>query len=231
MSELEALASELDVLAQRGAASADRVGFVQAQELLCRARARRSGVARRLLPRLAGLMAQLERACEESSAVKCQQETVGADTASPWQDIFDRLDAECQPQDTSAAALPFDGQLRQQESHIFGVVQWPPDTSGVAPGDELRAARRLKLDQRVRQRQDRIARSLRKQPENPGPLNPQMLAVKALTLMGSLSASYTNRFVSYIETLSSLEGSADQGKRGKSPGKAAAGARTRKRKS
>lgn len=50
-----------------------------------------------------------------------------------------------------------------------------------------------------------IARAIDEGPENPGPLNPQMLAIKSLTNMRDLSPEYLRRFAGYIETLLWLE--------------------------
>ena len=50
-----------------------------------------------------------------------------------------------------------------------------------------------------------IARAIDQGPENPGPLNPQMLAIKSLSQMRDLSPSYLRRFAAYIETLLWLE--------------------------
>ena len=47
-------------------------------------------------------------------------------------------------------------------------------------------------------------------PQNPGPLNPQMLAIKSLSTMRELSPDYLNRFVSYVDTLLWLERSEAQ---------------------
>jgi hypothetical protein len=50
-----------------------------------------------------------------------------------------------------------------------------------------------------------IARAINQGPENPGPLNPQMLAIKSLTQMRDLSPMYLRRFAAQIETLLWLE--------------------------
>lgn len=50
-----------------------------------------------------------------------------------------------------------------------------------------------------------IARAIDEGPENPGPLNSQMLAIKSLTNMRDLSPEYLRRFAAYIETLLWLE--------------------------
>lgn len=50
-----------------------------------------------------------------------------------------------------------------------------------------------------------IARAINDSPQNPGPHNPQMLAIDALTQMRDLSPKYLRRFASYIDTLSWLD--------------------------
>lgn len=50
-----------------------------------------------------------------------------------------------------------------------------------------------------------IRRALEECPPNPGPHNPQMLALKALTELRALSEQYTRRFALYIETMLWLE--------------------------
>jgi hypothetical protein len=50
-----------------------------------------------------------------------------------------------------------------------------------------------------------IARAIDEGPENPGPLNPQMLAIRSLTQMRDLSPTYLRRFAGQIETLLWLE--------------------------
>lgn len=49
--------------------------------------------------------------------------------------------------------------------------------------------------------QDAIAQG----PENPGPLNPQQLAINALKNMRDLSPAYLNRYVSFVDSLFALE--------------------------
>lgn len=50
-----------------------------------------------------------------------------------------------------------------------------------------------------------IERAITVHPENPGPHNPHMLAIKSLTKMRALSPQYIRRFAAYIETLLWLE--------------------------
>ena len=46
-----------------------------------------------------------------------------------------------------------------------------------------------------------VTRIIKEGPENPGPLNPEMLVIRSLATMRDLSPDYLNRFVSYIDTL------------------------------
>lgn len=50
-----------------------------------------------------------------------------------------------------------------------------------------------------------IHQALQDIPDNPGPLNQQMLVVRTLSTMGDLSPQYLNRFVGFMETLLWLE--------------------------
>ena len=46
-----------------------------------------------------------------------------------------------------------------------------------------------------------LARAIQDAPESPGPLNPEMLAIRSLSVMRELSPHYLSRFVSYVDTL------------------------------
>jgi hypothetical protein len=46
-----------------------------------------------------------------------------------------------------------------------------------------------------------VTRAIQDRPENPGPLNGQMLATRSLTELRRLSPEYLYRFVSYIDTM------------------------------
>ena len=72
------------------------------------------------------------------------------------------------------------------------------------PG-ELKSTRRFR-DSLARANADKLlARAIEDAPDNPGPLNPEMLAIRSLTVMREISPAYLGRFVSYIDTLLWLE--------------------------
>lgn len=70
---------------------------------------------------------------------------------------------------------------------------------------ELESTRRLR-DSLARINADKLlALALKDAPDNPGPLNPEMLAIRSLTVMREISPAYLGRFVPYIDTLLWLE--------------------------
>lgn len=54
-----------------------------------------------------------------------------------------------------------------------------------------------------------VSDAVRNLPENPGPLNSQMLITRSLIMMRDLSPGYLKRFVSYVDTLLWLENAAE----------------------
>jgi hypothetical protein len=46
-----------------------------------------------------------------------------------------------------------------------------------------------------------VTRAIQDRPDNPGPLNAQMLATRLLMALRRLSPVYLSRFISYIDTL------------------------------
>ena len=93
--------------------------------------------------------------------------------------------------------------LEQQEADIVGTVS--------VPGVPERSTGELKSLQRFRQTLGPIAaerllvQEVQDGPENPGPLNQHMLALRSLKAMRDLSPQYFNRFVSHMNTLLWLE--------------------------
>ena len=107
-------------------------------------------------------------------------------------------------------------QSRQCEREITeSTGQKRSDTQGAPSnflGDpaELKSSRKLR-ESMLKRRVDRlIAEAVAAMPEDPGPLNPQMLAIRSLTTLGDLSPAYLSRFVPYIESLHCLEQVQDQ---------------------
>jgi hypothetical protein len=70
---------------------------------------------------------------------------------------------------------------------------------------ELKSTRLLRHSLSRIGSQKRIDLALEEAPEDSGPLNPQMLAIRSLTTMRDISPAYLNRFISYVDTLFWLE--------------------------
>lgn len=87
------------------------------------------------------------------------------------------------------------------------IASYPSGTPSKLSADiaELRSSRKLRESMLTRRVDKMIAEAIAAMPEAPGPLNPQMLAIRSLTTLGDLSPAYLLRFVPYIETLHCLE--------------------------
>lgn len=110
--------------------------------------------------------------------------------------------------DKNQMPLTFDDLLRQQENEVIQSIdnsQAGENSTGTEKKTGLRSFH-LFQESWARRHSDRLViRALKERPENPGPLNAQMLMTKSLSVMHDLSPSYLNRFVSYIDTLLWLE--------------------------
>jgi hypothetical protein len=81
----------------------------------------------------------------------------------------------------------------------------PPPTRSAMPGG-LRSARAM-----AAQGADRLlARALGEMPEEPGPLNPQMLVTRSLSALCDLSPHYARRYITYVDTMLWLAGAGEK---------------------
>lgn len=101
-----------------------------------------------------------------------------------------------------------DKMLRTQQQEILSALataepesastSQSPQTSGAPPLKSIKVLRQRSEQNSVEQRVDQ---AIERSPESPGPLNPQMLAIKALTTMRELSPQYLQRYMAYLDTL------------------------------
>lgn len=223
MSSLEALAQQISDLEQASGGPLPGA-LLNARSLLRRARQQRPVVQARLAERIA---ADLARAAEAG----VRPSMVGTGDADPTPRYRSpRLLAELRgvldsPEGGHGAAHSVSPPLDQQELTLLG---------GDAAGEkgpplrrELRALRLLRGRQREVAIQQRLADAIANAPEAPGPLNPQMLAIRALSAMRDYSPEYAKHFVAYLDTLMWLEGQAPDGDAAK--GKARKPARRKSR--
>ena len=107
---------------------------------------------------------------------------------------------------TTGQQMSFDALLAQHEADV---VEECGEALGPRPKvDDSHELKSFKLfkDTWARLHSERVVtQAIQNRPENPGPLNPQMLAIKSLSTMRDLSPDYLNRFVSYVDTLLWLE--------------------------
>jgi hypothetical protein len=91
-----------------------------------------------------------------------------------------------------------------------------PEETGASPaintdspfGNEVSGLRSYQLfrESWARRHSDKlVSDAVRDLPENPGPLNSQLLVTRSLIIMRSLSPNYLMRFISYVDTLLWLE--------------------------
>lgn len=88
-----------------------------------------------------------------------------------------------------------------------------PVTPSVLPALKSSAAyHRLQHQQRIDQFMDA---ALNAKPENPGPLNPETLAIRLLTQINDVSPEYISHYVTYFDTLQWLHNNAPSSKAAK----------------
>ncbi len=199
------------------------------ESLLERAQQQRPSVQAPLLRRAASMLADYRRDCEQFSEQPSRLAGVLATRRSGAASALRALQAQLNrdtPDDAASdeASSPISALLRQQEFSLLGASQsHAPDNATSEPPKELRALRQLRSRQRHQDIEQRIDQAIQNAPQDPGPLNPQMLAIRSLTNMRERSPAYLKQFVGYLDTLLWLEaqlpgeetGKAGKGKRRK----------------
>ncbi|NIB42983.1 DUF2894 domain-containing protein [Pseudomaricurvus alkylphenolicus] len=109
------------------------------------------------------------------------------------------LQDDLQPQQTWQQ-MSFGDRLQQQELDLLQKVD-----TGMSGASELKSVRLFRESLARVNASNRVAESVAKGPENPGPLNEHQLAIRSLRTLRELSPQYLNRFVSYMDTLFWLE--------------------------
>lgn len=124
------------------------------------------------------------------------------------------LMVELQPEAPSytenSRGAAFDEYLQQQESNILqSMVGEAEDVKVAELAPALTRANRYLRHRQLQQSASRLVDvAIDCAPDNPGPLNPEMLSIKSLKLMRDFSPQYLNRFVAYIDSLLWIEESA-----------------------
>jgi len=124
------------------------------------------------------------------------------------------INASAQAEQDEDKQLTFDELLHQQEQasqlELIGdsAGSAAASTPGINRGSgqlELQSMKHYREAMKYHNIDQLVNRAINEGPENPGPLNPQMLAIKSLSKMRDCSEQYSRRFATYIDTLLWLE--------------------------
>lgn len=103
----------------------------------------------------------------------------------------------------------FEELLHRREEEMLHEIDNSPGKNADSPlGNEVPALKSYQLFRETwaKHYSDKlVSDAVRTLPENPGPLNSQMLITRSLIIMRNLSPNYLKRFVSYVDTLLWLE--------------------------
>lgn len=177
----------LDALRALGAQQLDPVRFAFVEALARRSATHDGAVRQRLDARLAQAMADCAVLCAQRRATPGQGVAgpIARHRPGPLADLLRQLDRPGQ----APAAVPAD------VGPGADALAWP------APPTELKAWRqsrqtwaRLSVDRQ-------LSRSLARLPQNPGPLNSQLLALRALQWMQDIAPGYLQAFVAQVEVM------------------------------
>ncbi|MGH1373759.1 MAG: DUF2894 domain-containing protein [Cellvibrionaceae bacterium] len=202
------LRQELDQLLSNGVGERHWFQCEQLERLLQRASEETAGIAEYLLTKAEQRLVELAELTNlASSSNTAEASSLPRKTAQSLTDLIAEIQPETPRYDESSRGAAFDEFLQQQENNILQTMvgdSSEADTTAVAPA-LTRANRYL----RHRQLQSSAARlvdvAIEHGPENPGPLNPEMLSIKSLKLMRDLSPQYLNRFVAFIDSMLWIE--------------------------
>jgi hypothetical protein len=99
------------------------------------------------------------------------------------------------------AVISFAEQLIQQEQLLLSGDKAQKNTHSTAPLPKLKAGVAYQQFQHQQRVDHFIDSAFNETPETPGPLNPEILAIKLLRQINDLSPTYISRYVGYFETL------------------------------
>jgi len=204
-----ALQLRFDTLLNDGARDRYWLACEKISRLLDRTSAEVEGVAQQLLARAESQIEAL------SDQLRQAQVLDGGSSHRPKTHSLMALISEAQPEapsySESSQGAAFDEYLQQQESNILeSMVGEAEGVKAAAVAPALIRANRYLRHRQLQQSASRLVDvAIDCAPDNPGPLNPEMLSIKSLKLMRDLSPQYLNRFVAYIDSLLWIEESAE----------------------
>lgn len=198
MSEHNLLQQQLATLSQHWAESELPIALRTAKALLQRAQHERQAVATRLLLRAQQCLDDVAPPTEKTPHITAPK--------TGLTELISLLQ-----QDTAQSQAPVLSKLEKQiDEQTLKLLGEPPTTEPIVASKEteqsgLRAARKFEHSRQRHAKRKAVAIALERRPENPGPLNPHMLAVKILSEIQEVSPAYLERYVSFVDALISLD--------------------------
>ena len=143
----------------------------------------------------------------EALSVSLNRQRLNEQNLSELRGLISDINKPSEAVSNTPKQLSIDDILFQQEQNaLVAAGDIPPDnTDGSGEQLVMQSMKQFRESMKHFNIDKIIARAIDEGPENPGPLNPQMLAIKSLTHMRDLSPPYLRRFANYIETLLWLE--------------------------
>jgi hypothetical protein len=183
-------------LRDAGAARLDPLRWHYLERLQARAQAQPMAVQRVLEVRLALALAEY------------QNRFAQAQQPAPVGDTCDAGAAEGRPAPAPPAATPLGALLHTLAQQAAGHA--PEGGAALAQESalgrsELKSVRQFRSTWSKLSADKQLNQALDQAPKNAGPLNSHMLVLRSLALMRDMAPDYFNRFISYADTLLSLE--------------------------
>ncbi|WP_414729298.1 DUF2894 domain-containing protein [Zhongshania aliphaticivorans] len=207
----DALIHKISELRTAGADQFDPVRFRYIEALALRAHGSRQPLGQQLTEKsaasLADYLASRGANRADNKAIKSRP---GTATVASLAALRRALDAsQTRP---TVGASDFEQQLQDQEGELLQGALFASSLGNEAAAEPssdnvdvavkpLKSSQSLRVHQQRRAAEKRVELAIAEGPESPGPLNPQMLAIKALSIMRDISPHYLNRYVAYLDTL------------------------------
>ncbi len=221
--DLASMQATLAMLIEHGINRFDPVRFCYIESMIHRAVAQRKPVADALAERagtaLGEYQADFNRAKSDAALIVSRTIAEAPESSKQLAELFEacdfkgvaRLAERLKRKQQSGPLAALLSQLLQHESTTTATSSnglLSPEAHQMPSfslSGELKSLQLFRESWGKRYAEKRIRQVIDNAPENPGPLNPEMLVVRSLTSMRDLSPSYINRFITYLDTLNWLE--------------------------
>ena len=146
---------------------------------------------------------RVERYCNARALIKLEERLTRASEGGVLSALTNLLLQESESDDSQGISS-FLELLQSQENEVVKTFS-DNETCTRSKKIELKSTRLFRESQEKLNSEKLIRQAIKDGPDNPGPINPHMLAIRSLSTMQSLSPQYLKRFLSYIDTVFWLE--------------------------